>query len=138
MARRKKGPYKVLTMPMLDAARMYASGMELEDIAKMLGKSVSTIKEWITDPGVQEEIRVVMRNAMTTRVAKAQRVLEEQLDERDAGKGFLSQNAANSILNRYEHYVLGEEQQSITINFTSGVMPVVGMPDNTDDDADDA
>jgi hypothetical protein len=33
---------------------------------------------------------------------------------------------------------MGEEQQSITINFTAGAIPVIGMPDSTDDDADDA
>lgn len=134
----RKKPFKKLTMRMMDAARLAAFGNTARDIAAELGVSVPTVNSWIQDPGVQEEIRNVIRSTQIMRVTRAMRVLDEQLEERDAGKGFLSQNAANSILNRHAAEVMGEQQQTITINFTSGAMPVIGMPDSTDDDTDEA
>lgn len=138
MPAKRKKPFKKITMKMMDAARLAAFGCTAKEISEEMNVPVPTINSWIQDPGVQEEIRQVIRSSQIMRVTRAQRVLTEQLEERDAGKGFLSQNAANSILNRYEAAVMGEEQQSITINFTAGAIPVIGMPDSTDDDTDEA
>lgn len=138
MPAKRKQPFKKITMKMMDAARLAAFGYTAKEISQEMGVPVPTVNSWIQDPGVQDEIRKVIRSSQIMRVTRAQRVLTEQMEERDAGKGFLSQNAANSILNRYEAAVMGEEQQSITINFTSGVMPVIGMPDSTDNDTDEA
>lgn len=138
MPAKRKQPFKKITMKMMDAARLAAFGYTAKEISQEMGVPVPTVNSWIQDPGVQDEIRQVIRSSQIMRVTRAQRVLTEQMEERDAGKGFLSQNAANSILNRYEAAVMGEKQQSITINFTSGIMPVIGMPDSTDDDTDEA
>ena len=137
MPAKRKKPFKKITMKMMDAARLAAFGYTAKEISQEMDTPLPTINSWIQDPGVQDEIRHVIRTTQIMRVTRAQRVLDEQLEERTAGNGFLSQNAANSILNRHEAAVMGEQQQTITINFTAGALPVIGMPDSTDDDTVD-
>ena len=117
----------------MQAARLVAEGeLTQKAIAAALGVAESTLSKWMRDDDVIAEYQRCMRQAAVSAVAKAQRVLEKQLDS-DAGKGFLAQNAANSILNRNYAQVMGEDKQEITVRIVGG-MPDIGMPERTDQD----
>lgn len=123
---------KRVTKRMLDAARMLAEGMRPPDVAASIGVHPASVRRWMEDEDVMAEYRHCLRKASIAAVAKAQRVLEKQL-ESEAGGGFLAQNAANSILNRSYAAVMGEDKQEITIHLTGGLLDV-GMPQRTDED----
>lgn len=117
---------KRVTKRMLDAARLLADGKGPKEVAKELECSEPSVYRWMTDEDVLAEYRHCLRRGQIRAVAKAQRVLEKQLDS-DAGNGFLAYNAAALITNKYADKVMGEDQQDITIHITGG-MPLVGMP----------
>ena len=118
---------------MLKAAQLLADGeLTQTAIAAALGVSDATLGKWVRDENVLAEYRRCVRDASVAAVAKAQRVLEKQLDS-EAGKGFLAQNAANSILNRSYAAVMGEDKQEVTVRIVGG-MPDIGMPARTDED----
>ena len=124
---------KRVTKQMLKAAQLLADGeLTQAAIAAALGVSDATLGKWVRDENVLAEYRRCVRDASVAAVAKAQRVLEKQLDS-EAGKGFLAQNAANSILNRSYAAVMGEDKQEVTVRIVGG-MPDIGMPARTDDD----
>ena len=117
---------KRVTKRMLDAARLLAEGLGPKAVAEKLGCAESSVYRWMDDEDVLAEYRHCLRRGQIRAVAKAQRVLEKQMDS-DAGNGFLAQNAASLITNKYADKVMGEDQQDITIHITGG-MPLVGMP----------
>lgn len=123
---------KRVTKRMLEAARLLADGNSPPVVAKELGCATSSVYRWMDDDDVMSEYRRCLRKASVASVAKAQRVLERQMDS-DSGSGFLAQNAANAILNRSYAAVMGEDRQEISIHITGG-MPVIGMPERTDDE----
>lgn len=121
---------KRVTKRMLDAARLLADGMGPRAVARAVGCSESSVYRWMEDDDVMNEYRRCMRKAQVEAVAKAQKVLMRQMDS-DAGNGFLAQNAASLITNKYADKVMGEDQQEITIHIAGG-MPKIGMPDIVD------
>lgn len=121
-----------LTKQKLDAARLLADGMVPKDIAVQLGCSLASVYRWTQDPLVLEEYRQCLRQGQIHAVAKAQHLLVKQMDS-DAGNGFLAQNAASLITNKYASTMMGDDKQEITITITSG-MPDVGMPERSDED----
>lgn len=124
---------KRITKRMLQAAQLLASGeMSPPAVAAAVGVSDSTIYRWMQDEDVMDEYRACLRRAAVSAVAKAQKVLERQLDS-DSGKGFLAQNAANSILNRSYSAIMKEDKQEITVRIM-GYTPQVGMPDRSEDE----
>lgn len=122
---------KRVTKRMLDAARLLADGKGPREVARELGCCERSVYNWMSDEDVMSEYRRCMRRAQVQAVAKAQRVLIKQMDS-DAGNGFLAQNAASLITNRYAAAVMGDDQQEITIHITGG-MPAVGMPKPSED-----
>ena len=125
MARQKR-----VTKQMLDAARMLADGYDPREVAAAANRSVATVYRWMQDDDVMNEYRRCLRRGQVQAVAKAQKVLMKQM-ESDAGNGFLAQNAASLITNKYADRVMGEDKQEITIHITGG-MPEIGMPDQPD------
>ena len=124
---------KKVSTKMLQAARLIADGeLSHKAIAAALDISENTLTKWKRDEDVLAEYRRCVRDASVAAVAKAQRVLEKQLDS-DAGKGFLAQNAANSILNRNYATVMGEDKQEVVVRIVGG-MPDIGMPDRSDEE----
>ena len=122
-----------VTKKMIMAARLFADGeLTKQAIAAAVGVSDVTVGKWLRDEDVLAEYRRCMRDSAVSAVAKAQRVLEKQLDS-DSGKGFLAQNAANSILNRSYAHVMGEDKQEILVRVVGG-MPDIGMPDKQEED----
>ena len=123
---------KKVSSKMLQAARLIAEGeLTHKAIAAALDISENTLTKWKRDEDVIAEYQRCMRQAAVSAVAKAQRVLEKQLDSKE-GKGFLAQNAANSILNRSYATVMGEDRQEITVRIVGG-MPDIGMPDKAEE-----
>ncbi len=125
MARQKR-----VTKQMLDAARMLADGYDPREVAAAANRSVATVYRWMQDEDVMNEYRRCLRRGQVQAVAKAQKVLMKQM-ESDAGNGFLAQNAASLITNKYADRVMGEDKQEITIHITGG-MPEIGVPDQPD------
>lgn len=123
---------KRVTKRMLDAARLLADGKGPREVASELGCAESSVYRWMDDEDVLAEYRHCLRRGQVRAVAKAQHVLIKQMDS-DAGNGFLAQNAASLITNKYADRVMGEDQQEITIHITGG-MPLVGMPKPTDEE----
>ena len=121
-----------ITKRMLDAARLLADGMSPPKVAQELGCAESSVYRWMEDEDVMTEYRRCLRKGQVQAVAKAQRVLMKQMDS-DAGNGFLAQNAASLITNRYAGIVMGEDKQEIVVHITGG-MPAVGMPERSDED----
>ena len=116
---------------MLDAARLFAEGKGPKEVAAELGCAVSSVYRWLDDEDVMTEYRRCMRKAQVQAVAKAQRVLVQQMDS-DAGNGFLAYNAAALVTNKYADKIMGEDKQEITIHIAGG-MPDIGMPDQADE-----
>lgn len=123
---------KRVTKRMLDAARMLADGYSAKEVAALLGCAESSVHRWMQDDDVMNEYRRCLRRGQVQAVAKAQKVLMKQM-ESDAGNGFLAQNAASLITNKYADRVMGEDKQEITIHITGG-MPEIGVPDQPDNE----
>ena len=121
---------KRVTKRMLDAARLLAEGKGPKAVAAELGCGVASVYRWMDDEDVLSEYRHCLRKAQVQAVAKAQRVLVQQLDS-DAGNGFLAYNAAALLTNKYADKIMGEDKQELTIHITGG-MPDIGMPESTD------
>ena len=122
---------KKISAKQVRAAQLVAEGeLTMKAIAAALDISDNTLTKWMRDEDVLAEYRKSVREASVASVAKAQRVLEKQLDS-GAGNGFLAQNAANSILNRHYNTVMGEDRQEVTVRIIGGA-PEIGMPDRTD------
>lgn len=125
-------PKRRITKRMLDAARLLADGMSPPKVAEAVGVSPTSVYRWMEDEDVMAEYRRCLRKGQVQAVAKAQRVLMKQMDS-DAGNGFLAQNAASLITNRYAGVVMGEDKQEIKVVIT-GYSPAPGMPERTEDD----
>lgn len=124
---------KHLTKEMIECAHMAASGEYTQAmIAAHLHKSPETIQKWMNNELVLAEFRTILRSTAATSVAKARKVLEKSMAS-DAANGYLSLNAAQTVLARYDADVMGEEKQEITVHITGG-MPAIGMPERTDDE----
>ena len=117
---------------MLDAARMLADGMSPPKVAQELGVSHTSVYRWMDDDDVMNEYRRCLRKGQVQAVAKAQRVLMKQMDS-DAGNGFLAQNAASLITNKYASTIMGEDKQEIHVTIT-GYQPTPGMPYRTEEE----
>lgn len=123
---------KRVTKRMLDAARLLAEGYGPREVAGMLECAESSVYRWMNDEDVMSEYRQCLRRGQYHAVAKAQKLLMKQMDS-EAGNGFLAQNAASLLTNRYADKVMGEDRQEITIHITGG-MPDIGVPERTDED----
>ena len=123
---------KRVTKRMLDAARMLADGMSPPKVAQDLGVSHTTVYRWMDDEDVLNEYRRCLRKGQVQAVAKAQRVLMKQMDS-DAGNGFLAQNAASLITNRYAGVIMGDDKQEVHV-VISGYTPTPGMPERTEEE----
>lgn len=99
-------------------------------IASEYGCDVSSVRRWLRDDEVRQIMADTIKRSTATMVARAVHKLNEQLDSK-AGNGFLAQNAANMILTRFGPAALGEDKQEITVRVEG--MPVMGMPDASDD-----
>lgn len=122
----------VIAKRKMETARMLAQGLSVPEIARKLDVSYVTIYRYMEDPALMEEYRNLLRRGQVQAVAKAQNLLIKQLDS-NAASGYLAQNAAALITNRFAAAVMGEDKQEITINITSG-MPEIGMPERTDEE----
>ena len=117
---------------MLDAARLLADGMSPPKVAQELGCAESSVYRWMEDEDVMNEYRRCLRKGQVQAVAKAQRVLMKQMDS-DAGNGFLAQNAASLITNRYAGVIMGDDKQEVHV-VISGYTPTPGMPERTEEE----
>lgn len=125
-------PVKKITQPMLECARLAATGeWRICDLAAHFGKSVETIHRWLRAPVVKEEYRQVLRSAEAAIVAKARRVLDTSMDDLEKANGYLALQAAQTVLQRYDAAIMGEDKQEITVRLVGG-LPDIGMPDRSD------
>lgn len=125
---------KQITKKMLECARLAASGeYTVDQLAAIYGKNPATIRNWLANDEVKAEYRAVLRASEAGQVAKARRKIEQLLDS-DAGNGYLSLQAAQTVLNHFNAAVMGEEKQEVTIHITGG-MPALGMPTRAEEEA---
>ena len=97
-----------MTKEMIECAHMAASGEYTQAmIAAHLHKSPETIQKWMNNELVLAEFRTILRSTAATSVAKARKVLEKSMAS-DAANGYLSLNAAQTVLARYDADVMGE------------------------------
>ena len=93
-------------------------------------KAARTLHKWMKDPKFIEGYRALMREFAFSAVGTSIKRLMKQVDIEDDKWGFLSNKAANDLLNRYWAVVMGEDDKQI-------VVKVEGMPDLGTPDADD-
>lgn len=123
---------KRITEAMLECARLQATGeYTVKALAEHFGKSISTVMRWLAKDEVKAEYRACLRANEGGIVAKARQVIERSLKS-DAANGYLALNAAQTALAQFGSAVMGDEQQTITVNVIGGA-PVIGMPERTDD-----
>lgn len=112
------------------AAALLADGMQAVDVAREVGVNKSTIYRWMADDRVRDEYRRVIQASLVPALAKAKKLLISQLDS-DAGQGYLAQQAANILLQRYDALIMGEAEQQITVKLEGA--PDIGLPPSQDD-----
>ena len=117
---------------MLEAGVMAAEGATANDIAKHYGVHPNTVRAWLKNSEVQEEIKGALRQRLVPMVVKAVNVIDKQMDSTKAN-GFLAQNAANTTLSKYGAHLLEDDEKELTVTFVNGMVPI-GLPDGPVDD----
>lgn len=120
---------------MLEAGVMAAEGASTNDISKHFGVHPNTVRAWLKNSEVQEEIKSALRQRLVPMVVKAVNVIDKQMDSTKAN-GFLAQNAANTTLSRYGVQLLEEKSNELEVVFTNGLIPI-GMPEDTSAEAEE-
>lgn len=135
MARKNTHDIQKVKPRMLEAAAMAAEGKTTKEIAAHFGVCEASVRDWLRNETVKAEYLNIVRANLVPMVAKATRLLNKQMDSKNAN-GFLSQNAATTILNRYGADVLEENSAEVVITFASGV-PDIGMPEDDGEEDDE-
>ena len=113
-----------------EAIQLRLQGLSNTAIAKELGISLSTLRDWLAREDVREVYEKELRGKIRDMYNKASRKIESQIEDTNP---WIAQNAARTVLTTYGGIVLGENKQEIVVH-TAGGMPDIGMPERTEDD----
>ena len=128
MARKKQG----VTLKMLEAVNLLASGMYYRDVAKEVGVSERSLYRWMDDPLVMAEYRKVIERKAIPMFGKALTVFERQMDSK---KDWLAHSAAREASNRFAPMILGTTEHEHVVRFEEGQsMPKIGVPSAPEDE----
>ena len=125
----RKTSIQKLRPEVYQAVMLSVEGHNSVQIGKILDKNPSTIRNWLTDPKVQEEYRSIVKSIILPQVSIALRNLGKDLEDNNEGHAYLRQNATFFVLNKYAPEILGETDRDCTVVFSDGV-PELGMPDD--------
>ena len=120
-----------VTSRMKKAARLLAEGLSPAQVAREVGCAEELVCRWLHTAEVKAEYSRYLRLEQAHAVAKAQRLLIQQLDSEE-GNGKLAQQAATILADRYGESVMNENQQELVVRF-AGDAPVIGVPDPVED-----
>lgn len=113
-----------------EAIQLRLQGLSNTAIAKELGISLSTLRDWLAREDVREVYDKELRGKIRDMYNKASRKIESQIEDTNP---WIAQNAARTVLTTYGGIVLGENKQEIVVHMAGG-MPDVGMPERTEDE----
>ena len=129
----------------MQVIRLIAEGRKLKDIIiavfsvldengvdsdrKKDNNAYAMVQGWMRVPEFQEEYRNVIREMAYVRVGKASAVFDRQMDDTNP---WVAAGAAREVLARFAPYVMGAEEQSITVKIEG--MPELGVPETDESD----
>lgn len=113
-----------------EAIQLRLQGLSNSAIAKELGISPSTLRDWLAREDVREVYDKELRGKIRDMYNKASRKIESQIEDTNP---WIAQNAARTVLTTYGGIVLGENKQEIVVHMAGG-MPDIGMPERTEDE----
>ena len=113
-----------------EAIQLRLQGLSNTAIAKELGISLSTLRDWLAREDVREVYDKELRGKIRDMYNKASRKIESQIEDTNP---WIAQNAARTVLTTYGGIVLGDNKQEIVVHMAGG-MPDIGMPERTEDD----
>jgi len=119
-----------VTARMRKAARLLAEGLSPAQVAGQVGCAEELVCRWMQTREVKAEYSRYLRLEQAHAVAKAQRLLIQQLDSEE-GNGKLAQQAATILADRYGESVMNEGQRELVIRFSDDA-PELGTPDPAD------
>ena len=139
MAKFTSGASCGLTTPQYQACRMLAEGKDYEDVLNCVfrvwkdsepaerKKAEKTLRDWVRKEGFQACFRGIVKENALPKYSKAANKLYEQIDSDNA---WIANKAANDVLTRFGPYVMGAEEQQITVRVEG--LPELGVPDDND------
>lgn len=113
-----------------EAIQLRLQGLSNTAIAKQLGISLSTLRDWLARDDVRAVYDQELRGKIRDMYNKASRKIEHQIEDDNP---WIAQNAARTVLTTYGGLVLGEDKQEIVVHIAGG-MPDIGMPERSEDD----
>ena len=113
-----------------EAIQLRLQGLSNTAIAKELGISLSTLRDWLAREDVREVYDKELRGKIRDMYNKASRKIESQIEDTNP---WIAQNAARTVLTTYGGIVLGENKQEIVVHMAGG-MPDIGMPERTEEE----
>jgi transposase len=113
-----------------EAIQLRLQGLSNTAIAKQLGISLSTLRDWLAREDVRAVYDQELRGKIRDMYNKASRKIENQIEDDNP---WIAQNAARTVLTTYGGLVLGEDKQEIVVHIAGG-MPDIGMPERSEDD----
>lgn len=114
----------------IEAVRLVISGLTYEEVAKELGVCKNTIGNWMRSDDVNAEYVKQMKDVIRHGFNKAIKTLSKQTT---SDNEWIAQGASRELVGRYGAAILGDDRQEITVHITGGI-PVVGMPERSEDD----
>lgn len=113
-----------------EAIQLRLQGLSNTAIAKQLGISLSTLRDWLAREDVRAVYDQELRGKIRDMYNKASRKIENQIEDDNP---WIAQNAARTVLTTYGGLVLGEDKQEIVVHIAGG-MPDIGMPERSEED----
>ena len=113
-----------------EAIQLRLQGLSNTAIAKQLGISLSTLRDWLAREDVRAVYDQELRGKIRDMYNKASRKIENQIEDDNP---WIAQNAARTVLTTYGGLVLGEDKREIVVHIAGG-MPDIGMPERSEDD----
>ena len=139
MAKYTTGYTLGITKEQLLAVQLRANGVSTKEIASRvfdvrgddgkvdenkLRKRIALVRKWFKDPKIQNAYREILREFIQETYPRAFLRLAKQIDD---GNGWIAQNAANAIINKFSEAVFGEEDKKVVIQFEG--LPDLGTPE---------
>ena len=119
---------KTIKPELLEAAGMLAEGRSIAEVARLVGRSETTIRRWMKDESTREAYReAILRTALVS-YARAIRKLSDQVD---ADNEAVAQRAAKDLIDRFGDVIMQERDREIVVRVVGA--PEIGMPDEPEE-----
>ncbi len=119
---------KTMKPELLEAAGMLAEGRSIAEVARLVGRSETTIRRWMKDESTREAYReAILRTALVS-YARAIRKLSDQVD---ADNEAVAQRAAKDLIDRFGDVIMQEREREVVVRVVGA--PEIGMPDEPEE-----